>query len=108
MNDQPSGSAGAGAAALWASAVVVAALILTQAGRLTGNQASADVATSGALTVLTAAAGDSEDVVAIIDGQGETVYVYGVEQGRTVLLHQVYGLRDLFREGRGAAGSGGR
>jgi hypothetical protein len=50
------------AAALWASAFVIAALIIVQAGRLPGNQAHAEMATgNGAYTLVTADAGTGGD-----------------------------------------------
>lgn len=91
-----------GAAALWASAFVTIALIITQAGRLTaGNAALADVATSDDLSIATVFAGDGEDVVAIIDRQSEQLFIYGVEQATRVELRQSHSLRELFTQGRG-------
>lgn len=91
-----------GAAALWASALVIAALVITQASRLSsGNAARADVATSDDLSVATVFAGDDEDVVAIVDRQSERLFIYGVEQAARVELLQVHDLKDLFSQGRG-------
>jgi hypothetical protein len=91
-----------GAAALWASAFVIAALVITQAGRLSsGNAAYADVATSDDLTVSTIFAGVDDDVVAVIDRQTERLYVYGVEQASRVELLQSHDLKELFTQGRG-------
>lgn len=93
-----------GAAALWASALVIAALIITQAGRLSaGNAALADVAITDDLSVATVFANNGEDVVTIIDRQAERLFVYGVEQGSRVELLQSHDLRELFGQGRGAA-----
>lgn len=91
-----------GAAALWASALVIAALIITQAGRLSaGNAALADVAISDDLSVATVFASDGEDVVAIVDRQSERLFIYGVEQATRVELYQSHSLKDLFAQGRG-------
>jgi hypothetical protein len=95
-----------GAAVLWGAALVIAALIITQAGRLSsGNAALADVAVSEDLTVATIYAGDDDDVVALIDRQTESLYIYGIEQGNTVELYQVHPLSELFGQGRGASTS---
>lgn len=91
-----------GAATLWASALVIAALVITQAGRLSaGNTARADVATSDDLSIATVFAGIDDDVVAIIDRQTERLYIYGVEQANRVELRQSHDLRELFTQGRG-------
>lgn len=94
----------AGAAVLWASAMVLLGLILHQAGsRPWGNSAYADVASAKGLTVSTIAVSQDEDVVAVLDQQSEVLYVYGVDQGRSVELYQLQNLPDLFNQGRGAA-----
>lgn len=95
-----------GAAALWASAFVLVALIITQASTLgRGNQARADVAVTTELTVLSAFAGNDEDIVAVIDRQSEMLFVYGIEQGRNIELFQAISLPHLFADGARSGGA---
>ncbi len=92
-------------AALWASAFILIALILTQAAsRHPGNAALAgDAANVADLAVLTASAGTDEDVLCILDQRNETLSVFGVEQGRSVQLLQVQDLRQAFTQARNTA-----
>lgn len=94
-----------GAAALWASAFVIGAMIVSQASRLgAGNPAYAgNVSEVGDLTVLTAAAGDNEDVLAVLDRRDEILYIYGVEQARDLVLYQIHRVDELFQEAKGVA-----
>ncbi|MCA9305154.1 MAG: hypothetical protein R3B46_08600 [Phycisphaerales bacterium] len=93
-----------GAAALWASAFVIAAMIVSQASRLgAGNPAYAgNVSEVGDLTVMTASAGDNEDVLAVLDRRDEILYIYGVEQGRDLTLFQIHRVDELFQEAKGS------
>lgn len=93
----------AGAAALWASAFVIGAMIISQASRLgAGNPAYAgNVSEVGDLTVMTASAGDNEDVLAVLDRRDEILYIYGVEQGRDLTLYQIHRVNELFQEAKG-------
>ncbi len=96
-------------AALWASAFVILALILTESSRR-GHQHAAlagDAANVGDLSVLTAASGTDEDVLCVLDQRNETLSVFGVEQGRSVQLLQVQDLRQAFLQARMNAGVGG-
>jgi hypothetical protein len=97
-----------GAPALWASAFVLMALIVVEAGkRNAGGVALAGDATDVAdLAVLTAASGTDEDILCILDQRNETLSVFGVEQGRSVQLLQVQDLRQAFVQAHGAAGGG--
>lgn len=95
-------------AALWASAFVVLALILVEAGRR-GHQNAAlagDASSVGDLSVLTASAGTDEDVLCVLDQRNETLSVFGVEQGRSIQLLQVQDLRQAFEQARMNAGAG--
>lgn len=87
-----------GAAALWASAFVIVALILTQAARFGPGSAAyaGDNANVGQLTILTAASGNNEDYIALINGSDETLSIYGVDNGRSLELYQVQPLGELF------------
>lgn len=100
-----SSTAGASSPALWASAFVLMALIITQAGRLT-PAAAGDVSEVGDMTILTANAGDQEEVLCILDGRGDTLFIYGVENRNTVQLYQQLGLNEMFINAR--ANPGGR
>jgi len=98
------------AALLWTSAFLIMALILTQAARLgAGSPAHAgNVASVGDLTVLTADAGDSEDVLLVLDRRTEALLVYGARDRRSIELHQTYDLSQVFSDARSAAGLGRR
>lgn len=95
-------------AALWASAFVLLALIIIEAGkRNAGNAALAGDATNIAdLAVLTASSGTDEDVLCILDQRNETLSIFGVEQGRSVQLLQVQDIRQAFTQAR--SGTTGR
>lgn len=88
----------AGAAALWASAFVIGAMILTQAARFgPGSAAYAGLnAEVGQLEILTAASGNNEDYIALINATDETIAVYGIDNGRSLELYQIIPLRDLY------------
>ncbi len=92
-------------AALSASAVIIAALIIVQAGRLlTGPDARADVvATSGNVTALTVEASNSNDVLLVLDGRSEELLVYKVENQSNVELHKKYNLPRMFSDARARA-----
>ena len=63
-------------AALWASAMVICALVITQAGRIPA--ATADmVAEAGGVHILTTA-GPNAELVYVLDGRDERLYVYEV------------------------------
>lgn len=90
-----------GAAALWASAFVIMAMIVTQASRLgLGSAAYADVSKAGDLTTLTAAARSGEDVLLLLDGRTETISAYGIVNRQTIRAYPVHDLRELFARAR--------
>jgi hypothetical protein len=95
-----------GAAALWASAFVVMAMILTQAGSLTGGggAAYADVSETGDLTVLTAASAVDEDILCVLDKRAEKLVIYGVENRNRLVRLNEYDLREMFVSARQFAG----
>lgn len=99
-----------GAAALWASAFVIGALILVQAGERRGpSEAYAgNVAELGPMRLLTADAGGNEEVLVILNGVDETISVYGVQNTRSVELFQISKVDELFVQARGGAGGGNR
>ena len=94
------------AALLWTSAFLIMAMILTQAARLgAGSPALAgNVATSGDLTVLTADAGDAEDILMVLDRRTETLLIYGARDRRSIELHETHDLSRVFSDARGASG----
>ena len=95
-------------AALWASACVIAALIIVQAGRMGPEPARADVVSSvGGMTALTFES-QSEDLLAVIDGRSENLFVYRVENKNSLDLLRSYSLPTVFAEARSRAGGGGR
>lgn len=101
-------SINASSAVLWASAFVLAALILVQAGRMSGNTALAGGASDrGSYTVLTASTGigdqaDPDQVVFVIDSIEQIVLVYEIENAseRRILLRGGGSLDNLFRNAR--------
>ena len=82
----------ASAAALWASAFVIAAIIIVQAGRLPGNAAYADMAAErGSYTLVTTNSGkggetDPDELLFVIDSREQTLMVYEVEDARKNII----------------------
>ncbi|MEE8154236.1 MAG: hypothetical protein V3T53_04670 [Phycisphaerales bacterium] len=76
------------AAVLWASAFVIAAMILVQAGRLPGQAAHAEMtATRADYTVMTTNSGrggdgDPDELLYVIDNRDQVLLVYEVEDAR--------------------------
>lgn len=90
-----------GAAALWASAFVLAGLVVAQAGRLgAGNQARADVSSVGELTILTSDTGNRDDVILIMDARSDALLIYGVENRNRVELYQNIRVSEFFTQAR--------
>lgn len=98
----------AGSAVLWASAFVIAALIIIKAGDLPANQAHARMAvSSGDFTLVTAHSGkgddeDPDEVLYVLDSRSETLLVYeigDVRQADAVRLVDGGSLRNLFIKG---------
>jgi hypothetical protein len=86
---------------LWASAFILAGLIVLQAGR-SGGEARADlVASVGGMTALTVAGASSEDLLLVIDGRAEELFVYRVENQQNVELQRRYNLPRMFNDARG-------
>jgi hypothetical protein len=98
----------ASAAVLWASAFVIAALVIVQAGRMQGNAANAAVqADRGSYTLLTANSGtggdaEPDEVLLIIDSREQTLLVYEVEDARKrqVQMRDRHSLDELFLRAR--------
>lgn len=97
-----------GAAVLWASAFVIGALIILQAGRMHGNAAHANMAADrGSYTLMTADSGrggdtDPYEILYVIDSREQVLLVYEVEDARkrTVAIRDGYSLDTLFQRAR--------
>jgi hypothetical protein len=98
----------AGTAVLWASAFLLAGLVIVQAGRLPSNPAYAEMAVAdGGYTLLTTDSGRGEDaapneLLYVLDSREETVLVYEIEDARQkqIFLRDGGSLRNLFITGR--------
>lgn len=96
------------AAVLWASAFVIAALAIVQAGRLPGSTAYAEtVAELGDYTVLTARTGKGPDdrpyeALWVIDNREQVLIVYDLEDAQRgkLIVRGGGSLRNLFRTAR--------
>ena len=103
---QRSQSVNAGAV-LWASAFVILALILVQAGRLPAAENAAmagDVSSVGELTILTAETGGEQDAVYVLDSVNGLLLIYNVQNRASIELVQSYSVPRLFTDARAAAG----
>jgi len=94
--------------ALWASAVVIAALIIVQAGRMGPEPARADVVGAAAGTTALTFEVPCEDLLALVDGRQEMLFVYRVQNKNSMELMRSYSLPELFAEARARAGGSGR
>lgn len=107
-----SGSGGISAsAALWASAFVILAMIVVQAGRVSTGPSAAyagNVSSIGDLTVLTAAGGDNEDVLLVLDRRLERLFIYGVQNRSEVRMYESHELSGLFQSARSSVMGGGQ
>jgi len=93
-------------AALWASAFVILALIVTQAGRITGGVSTAQaglVSTVNDFTVLTVSGGDEQDNLILLDQRAERVLIYEANAREGVRMLESYDLKQMFRGARSAA-----
>ncbi|MDX2115159.1 MAG: hypothetical protein SFZ24_05985 [Planctomycetota bacterium] len=100
-------------APLWASAFVLAGLIVGQAGRFTGAGPEAayagNVTSVGGLTMLTADAGNGDEILAVINPVDESISFYFLrELGRKITLIESRHLSQLFEQARGEVRTGGR
>lgn len=100
------------AALLWASAFLLAALTIVQAGRLPTNTAYAGAANQGSqgMSVVTQNTGlgpDSKPYEAlwVLDSRGEMLFIYYIENAnageKALLLRQAMPVTELFRLARG-------
>jgi hypothetical protein len=90
-------------AALWASAFILSAMVIVQAGRLVwplGATARADLVSGvGDYTALTFNSGN-DDVLAVLDGRGEQLHAYRIQNQNRLELLRAYSLKELFDSGR--------
>lgn len=91
-------------AILWASAFILVGLIVVQAGRLAGawiSTARADLVSSVAdYTTLTLTSQSSEDVLVVLDGRSEQLYVYRIENQKRFEFLNRYDLPAMFAAGQ--------
>lgn len=101
---------------LLASALVLAGLVLVQAGR-TGE--SSPVSPAAALAEMAVVGGgyaamttqgqsSSEELLYVLDQRAERLMVYRVENGRTLVFQRSEDLARVFSQARAAAGGGRR
>ena len=88
-----------GAAILWASAMVIFALILIQASRISGVSTAyaGDVSKAGDYVVLTADAGNNEDVLLALDGRTDQLMVYSIVNGQQLQMRSKYKVSNFFQ-----------
>lgn len=96
-----------GAAALWASAFFILALIIVQAGRLGSPiaPAHADITSAGNITVMTTQGSSGEDILAVMNSVDQTLFLYNVDSSRRVQLIQHYSIPQVFDDLAGRRGS---
>jgi len=102
QHDRASTRVAPGAAVLWASAVVIVGMILTTAASRLGPSAAraGNVWAKGDLTILTAGAGNNEEVLLALDTRAGKVLVYGVRNGQMLEFRGNFALADLFMPGQ--------
>jgi len=88
--------------ALWASAFVLMGLILTQADRVGGGRALADMvaSTPGGAYILMTTEGSGEEILSVIDTRNERLLMYAVVNQREIQLLERQSLPELFRSAR--------
>jgi hypothetical protein len=107
MSDHSRESSGRGAPALWATAFVLGAMVVAQAGRIGARARAEMVSHRGDFTIMTADAG-VEDVLVALDGRSGSLLVYKMQNGRTLELLQRVGVDQMFIDARRATGAGPR
>ena len=96
------------AAVLWASAFVIAALVIIQAGKLPGQAAFAEMASSrGDYSVMTTNSGrggdsDPDELVYVIDNRDQVLLVYEVEDAKRgdIVFRDGWNLNATFNQAR--------
>ena len=91
-------------ASLWASAVVLAGLVIFTAGRLGESPARADlVSAAGNVTALTVQS-QVDDVLLVVDNRSEQLFAYKVLNQNSLELFKTYRLPQLFGDARARSG----
>ena len=93
-------------AVLWASAFVLAGLVLLQAQRVVGPVASAELVSRTGDTTIMTVSGPSDDALWVLDERSEQLFIYAAQQRGGIELVQKLSLSTLFRDARRAAGGG--
>lgn len=102
------GAAGPAGAALWASAMILAALVIVQAGRLWSAPApalAADLVAAGGDYVTLSVDAGNDDVLVVLDHRSEDLLVYHPRNQSDLEFKSRQNLRELFFAGRRAAGA---
>lgn len=88
-----------GVAVLWASAIVLFALILIQSTRFEGASTAyaGNVSQVGDYVILTANAGNNEDILLTLDGRSDQLMVYSVVNGQQLQMRTKYKVADFFQ-----------
>jgi hypothetical protein len=90
--------------ALWASAFVIGAMVIVQAGRHADNAARADMVTEVGDLVIMTAQGQNDELLYMIDNRAEDLLIYEVAQQKSLDLIRKEHLPDLFKSARASAG----
>lgn len=101
---------------LLASALVLAGLVVVQAGRTGGSSPAGPAAALAEMAVVgggysamtTQGQSSSEELLYVLDQRAERLLVYRVENGRALSLQRSEDLAQVFTQARAAAGGGGR
>jgi hypothetical protein len=106
QSSQQSNDVSVGAVMLWASALLIFAMILMQASRLNGPGVAfaGNVSEVGDLTILTADAGNDEDLLLVLDSRADRLLVYGIANDMSLQLRANYEIAPLFQAGKAAGG----
>mgnify|MGYP005699889937 CR=1 FL=1 len=97
------------AAVLWASAFLILAIVIVQAGQLQGNAAFADQAVNkGDYSLVTVDAGRGggdaapNEVLFVVDSQDEVLMIYDIEDARrgAIILRSGGSLANVFSSAR--------
>jgi hypothetical protein len=103
------------AALLWFSAFILLGLVIVQSGKLASGYlatARADVVSRvGEYTTITVANQSGEDLLMVVDGRGEQLFVYRILNQKQVELLKRYELPAMYTAGQrigAGAGPGGR
>lgn len=103
-SDSPTTGRVSSNALLWFSAFILIGLVVVQAGRLAShrfNAARADlVSRVGDYTLLTTNEQSSEDLAVVVDGRGELLFVYRIQNQKALELVRKYELSTLFATGQ--------